>query len=384
MSRLGLILILALIAAPPSARAGGSAESLFDATAKEGVDHVYNLEFDKAGADFQELIRLQPHRPAGYFFQGMILWWKIMLDIENERYDDEFFAAMDNVVEMCDSILDRNEDDVDAIFFKGGAIGFKGRLKFHRDDYLSAANAGRKALPLVQEAQQLAPGNYDILLGSGIYNYYADVIPQEYPFLKPVLLFIPPGDKKKGIEQLRVAAERGRYAATESAYFLMQVYFYYEKDYPKALELALRLHNRYPANMLFHKYVGRCYVLMNNWQLVEEIFDDVLKRCREQRLGYNDVTEREAEYYLGQCALNRKALDAALGHFFRCDELSRKLDRKGPSGFMVMANMRIGNVYDLQGKRELAVRQYEKVIGWKDYKGSVSTAEQFVKVPYVQ
>ena len=80
------------------------------------------------------------------------------------------------------------------------------------------------------------PHNSDILLGTGIYNYYAEVIPNEYPFVKPLLLFIPSGDKKKGIEQLRLAAARARYASIETSYFLMQICYSYERDYPKALE----------------------------------------------------------------------------------------------------------------------------------------------------
>jgi tetratricopeptide (TPR) repeat protein len=383
MNRLYLILFLGLFLRCPL-EAQVNPDTAFDAVAKRGIDEVYNLEFERADSDFTQLVRLNPNRPVGHFFSAMVLWWRIMIDLDNEQYDNEFFTALDNVIEMCDSILDKNENDVDAIFFKGGAIGFKGRLKFHRDDYLAAANAGRKALPLVQEAIDLAPRNYDILLGAGMYNYYADVIPQEYPFLKPVLLFIPPGDKKKGIEQLKLASQKGRYASVEAAYFLMQLYFYYEKDYTQALEIARRLHDRYPNNMLFHKFLGRCYVLTNNWQMVHQAFGDVVARVQMGQRGYNAVAEREAEYYLGQYDMNVRQFDNALNHFFRCDELSRTLDRSGPSGFMVMSNVRIGNVFDMQGKRAFAIKQYQKVSAWKDYKGSVSMAEQFIKTPYAQ
>ncbi len=377
-----IVLVLAIAVGTTSAQtATGSA---VEAAAKRGIDEVYNLEFEKADSVFARLVAERPNDPTGYFLQAMVIWWRIVLDMDSEQYDREFYDRLDRVVDMCDSILDKDANNVDAIFFKGGAIGFKGRLKFHRDDYLAAANAGRKALPLVQEAQSLAPHNYDVLLGSGMYNYYADVIPQEYPFLKPVLLFIPPGDKKKGLEQLRLASQKGRYAATESAYFLMQVYFYYEKDYARALEIALDLHSRYPNNMLFHKYVGRGYVMMNNWAQAQRAFQDIMKKVGQGLRGYNATTEREAEYYLGQYDLMQKHLDESLRHFYRCDELSRSLDRNGPSGFMVMANLKIGNVYDLQQRRDLAISEYEKVASWKDYKGSVALADQYRKSPYTQ
>ena len=349
---------------------------------QQGIEYVYNLEFEKAEKQFREIIQAQPQNPAGHFFLAMVTWWKILIDIDNEQYDEQFYDSLKNVVELCDDILDKNESDVNALFFKGGAIGFKGRLKAHRSSWLDAASAGRKALPIVQEASALDPKNYDVLLGSGIYNYYAEVVPQEYPFVKPLLLFVPPGDKAKGIQQIKTAAEKGKYAGIESSYFLMQIYHQFEKDYTKALELATKLHNRFPNNMLFHKYLGRCHVSMGNWEKVKDVFGEILARSKKNQRGYGASVEREAEYYLGMYDLTMNTPDAALKHFYRCDELSRTLDKDGPSGFMVLANVKIGNIYDLAGKRDLAVTQYRKVLDMKEYKDSYLQAKQYLSSAY--
>jgi|WetSurMetagenome_2_1015567.scaffolds.fasta_scaffold28588_3 tetratricopeptide (TPR) repeat protein len=359
-------------------------DSVYEATVQRGIQEVYNLEFEKAERDFAALVELRPQHPAGHFFRAMITWWRIMIDMDNRQYDAQFFGELDVVVHLCDSLLEVNPNDIDAIFFKGGAIGFEGRLQFHRDDWLAAANAGRKALPLVQQASELDPHNYDILLGTGIYNYYAEVIPTEYPFVKPLLLFIPSGDKKKGIEQLRMAALRARYASIETSYFLMQIYYSYERDYPKAIEIARSLCERFPNNMMFHKYLGRCHVVMGNWAAAEETFREIGDRVQRNFRGYTSAVEREAIYYLGLCAMNSRRFDSALQEWYRCDALSRQLDVREPSGFMVMANLKIGMIYDLQGRRELAVRQYEKVLAMKEYKDSVVQAERYLKTPYTE
>jgi tetratricopeptide (TPR) repeat protein len=359
-------------------------DSVYEAAVQQGITHVYNLEFEAADQDFNTLVRLRPSHPAGYFFRAMVLWWKIMIDIDDTRYDDRFFAALDRVVVMCDSMLDKDENDIDAIFFKGGAIGFQGRLRFHRDDWLEAADAGRQALPLVRKASELDPGNYDIYLGTGIYNYYAEVIPNEYPIVKPLLLFIPSGDKAKGLEQLTIASQKAKYAAVETAYFLMQICYAYERDYTKALGLAQSLHTRFPGNMVFHKYVGRCYVVMGNYQRGEEVFAEIQAKVRRGDRGYTPAVEREAVYYLGVCSSSLHRYDEALTHLYRCDELSRQLDVKEPSGFMTMANLKIGMVYDLQGKRDLARRQYAKVLALKNYKDAQQQAERYLTTPYAQ
>ena len=357
-------------------------QARFDSIVTRGIDHVYNLDFEIAESTFDSLIALQPNHPAGHFLSAMVLWWRILIDIKNERYDDEFMEALDHVIEICDSLLDINEDDVTAIFFKGGAIGFQGRLKFHRNDYLSAVDAGRRALPLVQNASSLDPENYDILLGEGIYNYYAEVIPDKYPFLRPLLLFVPPGDRKKGIEQLTLASEKARYAAVESAYFLMQAYYFHERDYIRAMAIAQRLTERFPNNMLFQRYLGRCYVSLNNWERVRSVFGVIAARARDGQRGYTGSAEREAAYYLGMYAMNRRSYEQALHHFFRCDELSRELDEAGASGFMIMANLKTGMIYDKLGKRDLAILQYDKVLEMKEFRNSYVEAERYLEVPY--
>ena len=365
-------------------RGDGGRDPAFEAVAREGINHVYNLEFGKAEESFGKLVQMKPGHPAGPFFLAMVQWWKIMLDPDDEQYDREFLAALDRVVDMCDAMLHKNPDDVTAIFFKGGAIGFQGRLKFHRDDYLGAANAGRKALPLVQDASALDPDNIDVLLGTGIYNYYAEVIPQEYPYVKPLILFIPPGDRRKGIEQLTRVAEKGLYATIEASYFLLQIYYFYEKDYAHALDLAQRLNVRFPNNMVFHRYLGRCYVSLNNWPAADSVWADVTGRAHRGMPGYGAGVEREAEYYLGVAEMPRRRYEEALGHLYRCDELSRSLDRKEASGFMTMANLKIGMIYDCQAKRSLALSQYRKVMTMKDFMESHAKAGQFMTTPYTQ
>jgi tetratricopeptide (TPR) repeat protein len=354
----------------------------FEALARRGIAHVYNLEFESADKEFHALTRMRPGDPAGYFFLAMVRWWTIMIDIDDEQYDRDFYAALEGVVGMCDSLLEINRDDVNAIFFKGGAIGFEGRLKFHRSDYLGAANAGRKALPLVQEALDLDPKNYDILLGAGIYNYYADVIPTEYPFVKPLILFLPAGDKQKGLRQLKTASDSGAYASVEAEYFLLQIEYFYEKDFTQALTLSLDLHAKFPANMVFHRYCGRSYVAVNNWEMVRSEFMEIIGRARDGMRGYTPAVEREAQYYCGMAAMLARRFDEALAFFYRCDEISRVLDKEEASGFMSMANLRIGMVYDMQGKRDAALAQYRKVNGMKDYQDSHAQAAQYLAAPY--
>ncbi len=221
-----------------------------------------------------------------------------------------------------------------------------------------------------------------MLLGIGIYNYYAEVVPDKYPVVKPFMIFFPSGDRKKGLEQLDLAARYSKYAKTEATYFLMQNYFVFEKDYLKSLELAKQLHTRYPRNPLFHRYLGRCLVSVGFLSEANEVFLEIEKRFYERQSGFDVYDGREAYYYLGKYDFLAGKLEKAMFNLLKCDSLSRKIDKDGPSGFMSLANLLMGMVYDLQNKRDYALRQYRKVLAMKEYETSHQEAKRYLEKPY--
>ena len=153
-------------------------DSVLDSVITTGIKQIYNIKFSQAETTFRRLIADYPEHPAGRFFLAMIDWWKILLDPDNESYDEIFFQKLEDVIYQCDQVLEKNPNNVDALFFKGGSIGFRGRLRAFRESWLKAADDGREALPIVEQAASLDPNNMDVQLGFGIYNYYASVIPE--------------------------------------------------------------------------------------------------------------------------------------------------------------------------------------------------------------
>jgi tetratricopeptide (TPR) repeat protein len=357
-------------------------DPVLDQRVLRGIDKLYNFEFDRADSDFTEVIRQRPDHPAGYFFRAMIQWERIISNFDDESQDDKLYKMLDVVIEMCETRLDEHPNDVTAMFFNGGAVGFRGRLRANRGKWLGAANDGIVALPLVRKAYELEPNNNDVLLGIGIYNYYASVVPEKYPVVKPAMIFFPSGDRKKGLEQLRQASQNAKYAKVEAMYFLMQNYFVYEKDYASALELARKLHKKYPNNSMFHRYAGRCLVSTGYLGEAKDIFIDIEKRYLKKQCGYDTYDAREAYYYLGKFDFMAGRFDTALKNLYRCDELSRKLDKEESSGFMSLGNLLIGMIYDAQGKRQDAVRQYKKVLSMKEYEDSHKESKKYLEKPY--
>lgn len=353
----------------------------FDSLINAGIYQIYNIKFNQAEKTFSLVDKLYPEHPAGKFFDAMIVWWKIMLDQQNEQYDEIFEDKLEEVIDFCDDILDDDSENVDAIFFKGGALGFRGRLYSIRKEWFDAALDGKEALPLVYEAYEIDPKNEDVKLGFGIYNYYAAAIPEKYPFIKPAMIFFPEGDKEKGIRQLESSAQNAKYASIESQFFLLTLYYQFENDYNRAFEYAAKLHEQFPDNPVFEKYLGRIFVKKGNYDKASVYFRDIEKKGMQKKLGYSPILIRESSYYLGVDYMRRNLIDSARTSFEKCVELSEKLDEDNDeeSGFQINAMLYLAKIANQINNKELAISYYEKVLEMRDYRNSHRKAEKFLK-----
>ena len=358
-------------------------DAKFDSLVTTGIKQIYNIKFPEAEKTFRMLIADYPNHPAGRFFLAMIDWWKILLDFDSEKYDEIFYQKLEDVIYQCDELLKKNPENVDALFFKGGAIGFRGRLRANRDSWLKAADDGREALPIVEHAANLDSNNVDVQLGFGIYNYYAAVIPDEYPMIKPLMLFFPSGDKEKGIEQLNNVAFNGRYAKYEAQYFLMTLYFNYENNAFKAYEYAEMLTKEFPDNPVFERWKGRIEAKKGNFVAASIIFRNVIDKGDLGFTGYNVFkTKREADYYVAYQYFNTNKLDSAIIYFDDCSKVSKQIDGDDESGFQVNAVLYIGMINDLWNKRDEAISNYKKVLDMDEYANSHKRAEELIEKPF--
>ncbi len=355
----------------------------FDSSVTAGIKQIYGIKFDKASETFSLLKENFPDKPQGKFFSAMIYWWKILLDPENETYDDEFVTRLDDVIDQCDQILEKDPDNEDALFFKGGAIGFRGRLRTLRDSWLKAADDGRMALPIVEKAGKLDPGNVDVKLGFGIYNYFAAVIPDEFPLIKPLMIFFPPGNKKKGIQDLTEVALNGRYAKYEARYFLMTIYYNYEQNSNKADNWARMLVKDFPDNPIFERWEGRISARLGDYFKSAAIFQDVWNKGLRGLSGFNTTgAKREAAYYIAYQYHLIGKLDSSQYYFNLCVKYSQEIDKKEPSGFLINAILYLGMINDEWGNRNVAIAYYKKILDMKDFRNSHKLAELYLKTPY--
>lgn len=348
---------------------------------KKGLDLLYDMKFEQANQIFDEIVERYPNHPIGPFLRGLNIWWNhIMLDLTDPSHDEEFFAAMEEVVERCDRMLDRDSDTLDALFLKGAALGFQARLHSNREEWFSAVVAGKKAIGYVREAGKKADGIPDYLFGKGMYDYYAAIIPEHYTMGRAVMLFLPDGDRERGLEQLRRAAQEGHFIQTEAVYFLLQIHYLYEENYQKSRQHARWLREQYPDNSYFHTYEGRVYARWGRWSRAQSVFAEVMGRYEAQQTGYNDFMAEQALYYLARERMIRDAHEEALRYLVQLEALTAREEHNTP--YKTLGRLRQGMVYDALGRRDAAVRRYREVLQMNDQSGSHERAERYLETPY--
>ncbi|MCF8261621.1 MAG: hypothetical protein K9J12_12665 [Melioribacteraceae bacterium] len=359
-------------------------DARFDSLLFKGMDQIYGIEFEAAQKTFDRVKKEYPNHPAGLFFESGITWWKILLDLNNEELDDLFYDQIDETIDFCDEILDSDPMNEDALFFKGGSLGFRGRLLAIREEWLSAALDGKDALPLIHNARSVNPDNPDLQLGFGIYNYYTAVIPTEFPMVKPFLWFLPPGDKELGLKQIENVAFNGKYAKYESMYFLAGVLDRHEKDYDGSLKFTKLLLEKFPNNPRFESLYARVFIRKNDWESGVKHFRVILEKCNAQQTGYINKYKREALYYVGVYEKNHYQREKTVKYLEECLKLSLQLeeDREEESGFTINCVLYLGMMYDANGEREKAIRNYEQVLDYNEHGNSHILAEKYLKEPY--
>ncbi|TAD97791.1 MAG: tol-pal system protein YbgF [Bacteroidetes bacterium] len=328
----------------------------------EGVNALYNYQFDKAKSQFLWLRQYYRRHPLPYFLLGLAEWWKIVPNIEKiTSYDKKFLAYMDTAIAFGKEMYEKNPKNVEASFFLAAAYGFKGRLYGERKQWTKATFVGKKALEymkLASDQNELSP---ELLFGDGLYNYFAIWVPENYPMLKPVLFFFKKGNKKLGIEQLETVIKNAFYTRTEAQYFLMRIYANDENEQVKAFQISKFLYQTYPNNPYFHRFYARMLYTQGYFTELEVVAREIVKRVDEKVFGYEEVSGRYASFYIAYIfQIRYKNNDQAKIFYKRCVDFS-ELEGDKEAGYYLHSMSALAKIAILEKDEATATLYYEKI-----------------------
>ncbi|MCI0415058.1 hypothetical protein L0222_19985 [bacterium] len=357
----------------------------------QGVDALFNMDYDGARSGFQKMIDLDPQHPAGHVYMANTIWLghlaqlrRLQTNIYNRgnsffsktedavdpKIDKAFRQEVDKGISLCENRLETRRKDIPSLYFLGVAknivAGYEATVK---RSFLPALRNGSKGVGLHREIMEKDPTCIDAQLSVGMYNYVVGSL----PLAVKVLAFIGGvrGSKKDGIAMLEKVAKEGNYAKDEGKVLLVMLYNR-EKRIADALKTLDQLVQRYSKNSLFR--LERAMTLGQLRKFSESAHEfDLLLQDPDSSSYIPDLIH----YQYGTMLSDADRWQDSYEQF-----VAAYNSKKAPPALATLAHLNAGKSMDALAKRDEARLEYQTVLKRKDVFDSHDMAKKFLKKPY--
>ena len=247
----GLAVLFLALACPCDAKLTGSAQL------SAVYESILSARFDRAD---EQLKRACPPAPSeACEALGVVsLWWQIQINPDNHVQDGRFTERAAGAIASAEAWTKREPRQAEAWFYLAGAYAPLVQWQILRGERVSAAREGNRIRVALERALAIDPTLTDAHFGIGLYYYYADVVSAGAKFLR-WLMFLPGGDRQRGLSEMSRARDDGELLRGEADYQTHLIYLWHERRPQDAMALLRSLDERYPSNPLFLQRIAETY-----------------------------------------------------------------------------------------------------------------------------
>jgi tetratricopeptide (TPR) repeat protein len=356
-------------------------------------ERFYNLDYDRSVQGFQRVMDRHPDDPfAVNHLLTSVMYRELyrmglldpgdyaddsFLDTPHRPADPKVIAQIKALAERAENLeearLKANPNDVDALYARGiTRAQFAIYTGLVERAWISALRNAVGARKDHERVLELAPGYLDAKLVVGVHNYVLGSLPTGLKLASSLVGLT--GSREKGYEYLQEVARGGGENSTDARIALV-LFLRRDHRYPEALEMLRGLLPQYPQNVILALQEGS---LLRS-----------LHRDAEAEASYRKVWQNGRAGGFGAGHYEFAALD--LGDLLRAEkdyagaaaayELVSEVPKPDPE-VLQKANLGAGEMYDLQRKRDLAVRKYDAVIAANSSSRPADTARKRLREPY--
>jgi tetratricopeptide (TPR) repeat protein len=365
-----------------------------DPLVHQGFDHFYNLDFDAALKDFNQVAGQHPQDPMAWNYILVVtifreLYHQDLLDTTYYAHDsflfnkreinipkqarDQINSLTDKIISMCNTRLDQNPNDKNALFARGYARGMHAAFITLADhSFTAAARQGLQARSDSEAVLKLDPQYADAEMAVGIQQFAVASLPR---FLRLMVgMFGVGGSKARGIALLRDDAQHGVITSVE-ARTALSLFLRHDGRYPEALQVEHSLADQYPHDYLFVLEVANLLKDEGHGYDAIAAYKQVLADA--QKPGYFiDPRLQMAWFGLAETERGYNQLPAAANSYIQAAEQSNCSD-----WLRRRAQVNAGEVYDMLHQRAQAVRMYQMAASGGD-QSQADLARKYLKTPY--
>jgi len=367
-----LLLIVVLFAYPIFLQSQQQADKFLKDRITNGLDAMYSMRYNDATKEFDDIIRVYPYEPTGYFFRSQIHLWKFLFDYSEPDYR-LFLQMCDKAIAVAESSLKQRPNNTFAQTIVGAVYGFRAMANFRAENFMKAALDGRSCYNYLSDVQKKNPAEYDAFLGMGMFHFGIAAMPS---VVRSVANFAGlKGDLEGGLTEIRMAAEKSLWAKNDAAMFLAMINVYYKRDFTQGLKYLNDLVRRYPNNVPVLYTLGNVELFLRKPQAALLYYRNVAALADTNFRAFAAF----AHYRTGECLWRLNDFESAKREF------QRFFKGRYERSFRGNALLRLALCYEMTGNRSEAQKGYAKCIALTpfepDDRFAIRRAKEYAKKP---
>lgn len=374
-----------------------STMKLRDPLKDPGWQHFYNNEYDQALAAFEQEAREHPEDPEAYNHIAQAVLYREMFRsgaLESQLVTGnnpflrrakmgvspdvrkQFQDALDKAIDLGNAELKEDANSIPALYALSVAHGLRANYAFLVEkawsQALHEATTSRKYSDRILAVD---PKFVDAYLIQGLHDYVVGSL----PFYVRMFGFLAGfhGDRELGIRELQDVAQHGVLNKYDAQILLAAIYRREHKP-EQAIPLLKECAARFPRNYLLRLEEVQMYSDAGNKAAALQVLDDVSRLQAEHAPGYRNLPVEKIAYLRGNLLFWYGDFDPALADMKRATSNASRLDL----GTAVLAWLRLGQLYDLQGEHVQAVEAYKETMRTAPESPAAKEAKGYISAPY--
>ncbi|WP_247231970.1 lipopolysaccharide assembly protein LapB [Telluribacter sp. SYSU D00476] len=337
---------------------------------QEGIDHIYNYEFDEATRIGQQVKARYPNHPVSYMLKAFQMYWQYLPIQTNKARSQEYLTTLDQCLAAVVKQYGKESTNPEAVFFTMAAHGYRALMFNYQNELIKAATEAKSAYNALMAGMKLTDQNPEFYLTTGMYNYYIEVYPNEHPIVKPIMFFFKSGNKPLGLKQVDTATRVGVITRAEACFYLARIYLEQESRPDRAMVYSGKLNSLYPQNPVYKMLHAESLLLAGRY---DEATDEVnyLKRYTGgfYPIAWHTFRGLIEEKKEGDMAQAQREYQAAL---------RTPYDEQFTREYHAMAYAGLARLADRAGNKAQARSYYKKCLDITKYKSIIKEVKAYL------
>lgn len=347
---------------------------------RQAIEKSFNLETQAAVNHLQKAVDLDRENPMGYAFLALVHMFSSEASFEQatrDKHQKAMLNAINDAVRRAQKRMDKDPDDGQARFAMALAKFSKMGWALTQKQYLTVVRETSGILENLEKLRKDDPQNYDIYFPIGLLHYHLDLNQGLTRVISSLL--ITAGDRKKGLQELELTAQKGDLLKEMAWAELASVYSNYENEPGKALPVLQKLRSAFPANYNFLFVLAGVLSDLNRFEEAFALAREIDEGIQSGKPPYAPQLQSRYELLMGKILFNQK-------EYPKAEEYLQKA-LKDTSFYSVRikasAFVRLGMIYDIRKERHKARDYYSRALKIKNAEGSAQVqARKYLATPF--